>query len=122
MTTIEDLISNIKHEDTIEYYRNLLDTHEKKLSFDRVSKSTSSTIWLEIPKFTTDFYRINRYDYEKIINNETEWVCFADEISIKEKNKTEWVKIDIIYYFKKLGYFCNQDHHHLWRRNSEMYN
>src|SRR5210317_178872 len=99
MTTIEDLISNIKHEDTIEYYRNLLDKHEKKLSFDRVSKSTSSTIWLEIPKFTTDFYRINHYDYEKIINNETEWVFFADEISIKEKNKTEWVKIDIIYYF-----------------------
>ena len=119
---MEQLISQIKCRDTIEYCRKLLDKQEKLITNVSIGDQLNeSTIWLEIPKFTTDYYEVGCADYMRLTDEEAEWLCFADDLTIKEKNgDQQWSKIKILSKFKKLGTYWNQDQHHLWRKNSEL--
>ena len=119
---MEHLISQIEYRYTIDYCRKLLDAREKQLSKATIGKHyTESTIWLEIPKFTTDYYEISRDDYMRLTDEDAEWTCFADDLIIKEKTGFQmWSKINIRSKFKRLGSYWNQEQHHLWRKNSAL--
>lgn len=119
---MESLISQIECRDTIEYCRKLLDKQENLISKRSIGKQyMESTIWLEIPKFTTDYYEVSNVDYMRLTDEGAEWLCFADDLTIKEKNGGHvWSKIKILSKFKKLGRYWNQEQHHLWRKNSAL--
>lgn len=119
---MEAIISQIERRDTIDYCRKLLDEQEKMITKKLIgNRLNESTIWLEIPKFTTDYYEVGRDDYIRLTDEGAEWLCFADDLTIKEKNGDQpWNKIKILSKFKKLGTYWNQEQHHLWRKNSEL--
>ena len=119
---MEAFISQIERRDDIDHCRKLLDKQEKMIAKKAIgSQHTEATIWLEIPKFTTDYYEVSRVDYMRLTDEGTEWLCFADDLTIKEKNGDQpWNKIKILSKFKKLGTYWNQEQHHLWRKNSEL--
>ena len=119
---MECIISQIEDRTAIEYCRKLLDKQEKLITNATIGKQCAEpTIWLEIPKFTTDYYEVSRDDYMRLTNEGAEWTCFADDLIIKEKTGFQlWSKINIRNKFKKLGTYWNQEHHHLWQKNSEL--